>query len=246
MTDSPEHKAVAAPAGLARMVGVLVLFGIAFGYLEAAVVVYLRAIYDPMRQQLMPDQPPGDLFPLITLDQLEAQGAMHLRRLITELGREAATLVMIAAVAAAVARTWREGLAAFVVVFGIWDIVYYVFLKVLIDWPASLLTWDILFLLPVPWVGPVLAPVLVSITMLAFGLLVLARERCGRPVRAGLVHWAGLIAGGVTVVLAFCWDHQHVMKGAKPHAFAWPVFALGLTMGAAACLHALTRPTKRG
>ena len=55
-----------------------------------------------------------------------------------------------------------EEFAGFVVVFGVWDIFYYVFLRVLVTWPASLLDWDILFLIPLPWVGPVLAPVLIA------------------------------------------------------------------------------------
>ncbi|MBK6833902.1 MAG: hypothetical protein IPG89_06345 [Bacteroidetes bacterium] len=48
--------------------------------------------------------------------------------------------------------------AYFIIAFAIWDIFYYVFLYVLLQWPESLFTWDILFLVPVPWTGPVIAP----------------------------------------------------------------------------------------
>jgi hypothetical protein len=79
---------------------------------------------------------------------------------------------MLAAIALAVARNARQWTAAFAIAFGVWDIVFYACLKLLLGWPASLFTWDILFLIPVPWVGPVIAPVLVSLTMIAAGILV--------------------------------------------------------------------------
>ena len=84
------------------------------------------------------------------------------KTLFIEIGREAATMLMLAAIALAVARNTRQWTAAFAIAFGVWDIVFYACLKLLLGWPASLFTWDILFLIPVPWVGPVLAPVLIS------------------------------------------------------------------------------------
>jgi hypothetical protein len=159
-----------------RAVLSLILFGVAFGYLEAAVVVYLRHIYDPVRQQLYPDKPPGDLFPLITTDQLKRQGPRYERLLFTELGREFATLVMLGAAALGVSANFRQWLAAFVLAFGAWDLVFYLFLKIILNWPESLATWDILFLLPLPWVGPVLAPGIVAATMVCAGVIVLKRE----------------------------------------------------------------------
>src|SRR5262249_30630289 len=151
--------------GVIRPLAALLLFGITFGYVEAAVVAYLRALYEPMHQRLYPDAAPDDLFPVIPLEELKAAGPEHTRRLLTELGREAATLLMLAAVALAVARNGRQWFAAFAIAFGLWDVFFYAFLRVLVGWPASLLDWDLLFLLPVPWVGPVLAPVLVSLGM---------------------------------------------------------------------------------
>jgi hypothetical protein len=222
-----------------RVLVALVLFGIGFGYVEAAVVVYLRALYEPMRQRLTPGQPAGALFPLIRLDQLEAEGPDHVRRLVTELGREAATLVMLAAVALAVARNVRQWLAAFVTMFGIWDVFYYVFLKLILDWPPSLLTWDILFLLPVPWVGPVLAPILVSITMIGCGVVAMWREMGGRPIRTRWFHWVGLLGGGLIIVLAFCWDFPNTAGGGLPNPFNWPLFAVGEIIGLVTSVHML-------
>ena len=148
----------------------LILFAVAFGYVEAAVVVYLRHIYDPLRQALYSGCAAGDLFPLIPFAQLSSE---HVRLLTAELGREAATLLMLSGAGLLAARERRQWIAGFAIAFGVWDISFYVFLKMLIDWPASLLTWDILFLIPVPWVGPVLAPVIVSAVMIVCGLVAL-------------------------------------------------------------------------
>jgi hypothetical protein len=68
----------------------------------------------------------------------------------TEVIREAATMVMLASVGLAVAWNFNTWVAAFVIAFGVWDICYYVFLKLLFDWPRSLLEWDLLFLIPLP------------------------------------------------------------------------------------------------
>ena len=226
------------PSGCVRHLVALTLFGVSFGYVEAAVVVYLRAIYDPIRPHVVPDREPGDLFPLIRTDQLAALGPQHVRRLIAELGREAATLVMVAAVAAAVARTAQQWLAAFAMVFGVWDVFYYVFLKVILDWPPSLLTWDLLFLLPVPWVGPVLAPLLVSIVMIVSGAWVLWRDARGRPIPLRTWHYLGILLGGFVIVIAFCLDFRNLSAGGMPTRFPWGTFAVGMALGAASFLHA--------
>ena len=214
-----------------RLVLGLVAFSIAFGYLEAAVVVYLRGLYTPVRMHFYPTISAADLFPLITPEQLSSLGGEHMLRLKTELGRELATLVMLAGVAVVAARTLREWVAAFVVCFGVWDIVFYLSLKLLIGWPGSLLTWDILFLLPVPWVGPVLAPVLVSISMIVAGLIVLWREYNRQAVVIQRGWWATILLGGLIIIAAFIWDFGSTMRGGKPVAFNWPLFSLGEFVG---------------
>lgn len=218
----------------------LLLFGISFGYVEAAVVAYLRAIYDPIRQQLHPERPKGELFPLITPRQLEATGSANTRRLIIELGREAATLFMLAGAGLAVARNPQQWVAASLIAFGLWDIFFYAFLRVMIDWPASLLTWDILFLLPVPWVGPVIAPILVSISMIACGVVVLRRHVFFRP-----MHWAAILAGGFIIIVAFCWDFQNTSAGGWPNPFHWLLFAIGETIGLGGFIAAASRRPKQ-
>ena len=211
----------------------LVLFGVSFGYVEAAVVVYLRDVYDPLALELHPERKPGDLFPLITLEELEAADAEYLWRLKTEVMREAATMVMLASVGMAIGWNFNTRFAGFVIAFGVWDVFYYVFLKVLIDWPASLLEWDILFLIPLPWVGPVLAPVLVAISLIAAGVLLLWRESTGGPVRIGWRHWSIIVIGGLIIIVSFCWDYRNVMAGGTPTSFQWPIFLVGETVGLA-------------
>ena len=215
------------------------LFGVSFAYVEAAVVVYLRHIYEPLVLELNADAKPGDLFPLVTLEQLEATDAAYLALLKTEVIREAATMVLLASMGLAVGWNFNSGFAAFVIAFGIWDIGYYLFLKALISWPSSLLDWDLLFLIPVPWVGPVLAPVLIAIAMIAGGTLVLWRETNGNHVRIGWHHWLAMVLGAVVIVLAFCWDFREMMAGGVPSSFPWSVFIVGMVIGSTAFVSAL-------
>jgi hypothetical protein len=222
-----------------RLVVGLLIFGAAFGYLEAAVVAYLRSMYAPLRAHFYPTVPPGELFPLLTRDQLSVFGPEHAMRLKIELGRELATLAMLASVGLIAARRAREWIAAFVVCFGIWDIAFYLSLKLLLDWPASVFTWDILFLLPVPWVGPVIAPILVSISMIAAGLVVLWREYHERPVYIGRSRWAVIMLGGAIVVAAFVWDFRNTGMGRSPNPFNWILFFAGELTGLLAFATAL-------
>jgi hypothetical protein len=211
----------------------LILFGISFGYVEAAVVVYLRALYDPLRHTLHPDRPAGELFPLITEDQLQRAAPEKSWFLGVEVAREAATMIMLASVALVAARDRPLWLPSFAIAFGTWDLSFYAFLKLLLQWPSSIMTWDILFLIPVPWVAPVLAPSIVSMTIISAGLIALAR-----PVRMRPVHWGVMMLGGALILTSFMWDYQNLMAGGLPQPFAWRCFGLGELAGVAAFLHA--------
>ena len=138
----------------------LTVFALAMAFLETAVVIYLRELY----------YPEGFDFPLKMMDFSVGR---------TEFLREAATMIMILFIALLVGKTKLQKFAAFIFVFAIWDIFYYVFLKVMIGWPASLLTWDILFLIPVTWVGPVIAPVINSLMMILLAAGILYAEKTG-------------------------------------------------------------------
>jgi hypothetical protein len=220
----------------------LLVFGIAFGYVEAAVVVYLRNLSEPVRVSYYPNTSSADLFPILTPQELRAADHGRLWQLLhVEITREAATLVMLATVAFIVGTNGIERLAAFVVAFGTWDIAFYGFLKMLIGWPASLLTWDLLFLLPVPWSGPVLAPVLVSCAMIGGGILVLQREAAGRAVRFGAIEWTGMLLGAFVILGSFTSGYQNVLAGRVPQAYQWPLFALGEAISVASFLRGLTK-----
>ena len=166
----------------------IVLFSLAMGYLESAVVVYIRALY----------YPEGFAFPL---------KEMALNLAITELFREAATLIMIIAIGVLAARERLHRFAWFLVVFGIWDIAYYLFLKLLIGWPATLFTDDILFLLPTLWTGPVLAPVINSITMILLAFVILHVRKGSLPIlRLTRREWILLLAGSIIILFTYMED----------------------------------------
>jgi hypothetical protein len=222
----------------------LFLFGLSFGYIEATVVIYLRALYGPLHERFYPGRGPTELFPLVRLDQLRDAGPAPVRWLAAELAREAATLLLVAAAALTAASNFRQWFSAFLVAFGFWDLFYYVFLKVLLDWPESLLTWDLLFLLPVPWAGPVLAPGLVALSMIGAGTVLVHREHGGRPVCLRWPHWASLVAASGILVLTFCGDYRNLLAGGEPKPFNWPLFCLGEALGLLGFLHALMQGSR--
>ncbi len=167
-------------------------FAIAMGFLEAAVVVYMREIL----------YPGGFSFPLSPIPVGLA---------LTELFREVATLVMLVSIGILAARKFSTGLAWFIYSFAIWDIFYYVFLTVILDWPESLMAWDVLFLIPTTWTGPVLTPVLVSLSMILFAGFILYRDERGMESRIPGKIWAGLIAGSLVLILSWILDYSRHM-----------------------------------
>jgi hypothetical protein len=177
------------------------------GILEAIVVVYLRRIY----------YPGGFGFPLVPLEP----GILR-----AEIVREAMTLVMLAACAFLAGRNTWGRLMAFLVLFGAWDLAYYAGLKLFLDWPASLLTPDILFLIPKVWVGPVLAPVLVAATWVVAGLWL--HEARPSEIGLGLRAVAALAVGASLILASFLIP---VGTPERP-GFHWAVFGAGYALGA--------------
>ncbi len=206
---------------------VVAIFGIALAYFEAAVVVYLRAIFHP----------DGFTFPLTSFGISPLWKQLRL----TEVGREAASMVLISAAAWLFGRNLRQRFAYFLTIFAVWDIFYYIWLKVLINWPTSIMDWDILFLIPVTWAGPVLAPVLISFTLLAFAVIILYRDSCAIPLKVILVDWLGFILAGLVVVVSFCIAGLHITKPDFQSHFYWPLFAAGLLSAIAIFLKCLLR-----
>jgi hypothetical protein len=211
------NTAVSAPgSGFVTTAVVVIAFGIAMAFLESAVVVYLQRALGIETGVLFPLQDPAGVGDLAAI----------------EVGREAATLVMLATVGWLAGRSGLERLAWTAVAFGTWDILYYAWLWVFVGWPPSLATWDLLFLIPVPWAGPVWSPVAVSVALIGFGLAAAARLRAGAPVRVGPAQLAAGIGGGAIVVVAFCWNAPLLMDGGVPTDFPWPIFAAGMALAA--------------
>ena len=201
---------------------VVVLFAIAMAWVEAAVVFYLRTMID----RIEPYQP----YPLPIFGGLAA----------AELPRELATLIMIFTVGWLAGKTRPSRLGYALITFGVWDIFYYIFLKVLTDWPHSLLDWDVLFLLPLPWWGPVLAPVCIAVLMILWGTLVTQNETPERPFCAGGKAWALNLIGCVVALIVFMIDGiavighgEHALRNVLPTAFNWPVFGIAQLLMAA-------------
>ena len=195
---------------------IVVAFGVAFGYIEAAVVVYLREIFHP----------DGFTFPI----KVFGLTPLARRMLLTEIGREAATIVLIFTGAWLFGRNHRQRVACFLAIFAVWDIFYYVWLKVLIDWPVSIMDWDILFLIPVVWASPLLYPVLLSVMMLVFAVVLLLRPPSTGPFRVTLADGIGFFASGLIVVVCFCVAGVHAAEEDFASHFHGSLFAAGVLL----------------
>ncbi len=192
----------------------LVLFGLAMGILEAAVVVYLRELYYPR----------GFRFPVVP---------RPMRVMLVELVREAMTLVMLLSVAVLEGRDGHDRFFVFGFLFGVWDLTYYAGLEVLLGWPESVGTWDILFLLPVPWLAPVLYPMVVSL-LLIMGFAVDSRlRRRGRAIRLRPGSWIVASIGALLVIVSFCWRFRDVLEEKIPQRFPAPLFVAGILVALA-------------
>jgi hypothetical protein len=210
----------------ARTLGWVIIFSIAFGYVESSVVVYLRAVY----------YPEGFRLPLRLIDH---------QHLVIEIGREAATIVMLAAVAViAGSRAW-ERFGYFLVGFGIWDVFYYVWLKVMLNWPATLTDWDVLFLIPLPWIGPVIAPVLVALFMVAYGSIIVLRVSTGEYFRPAFPSWVMSVGGTLVLVYSFISDIPATTQGMLPAAYRYELLGASLVLYGAGFVLACRRPVLR-
>ena len=194
------------------------LFAIAMAYLESAVVVYLRRVYGI-----------GDL--ILQVPPFDPQIAA------IELGRELATLVMLLSVGWIAASHLQSRIGFAVISFGIWDVFYYVWLRVMIGWPQSLLDPDLLFLIPLPWWGPVLSPVLIALLMVAGGVVAVIKDHQGIELHPRGYEWLCLILGVLIMLYAFMADALRAFPAdavtlslLRPSAFLWQVYLPGLAL----------------
>lgn len=210
---------------------IVLAFAVAMAWVEAASVFYIRALVD----RVQPYQP----------NPLPVNGPLGN----VELWREAATLVMLATTGLLAGRTWRRRAGYAALAFGAWDIFYYVFLRLISGWPRTLLDWDILFLLPLPWWGPVLAPVCIALVMILWGTL--ATQSGDGAAGVPWARWTGwvwaLACVGTVLALAIfmadAWralpDGRDAILQVLPAKFNWSLFLIALLLMAAPALHLL-------
>jgi hypothetical protein len=202
---------------------IVAAFALAMAWVEAASVFYIRALVD----RIEPYQP----------DPLPIHDALSY----VELWREAATLVMLATLGAIAGRTWRDRAGYAALAFGVWDIFYYVFLRLISGWPKTLLDWDILFLLPLPWWGPVIAPVSIALLMIVWGTLATQSEAGAiGPRWAWALAWTGIVLA-LAVFMTDAWralpEGRYAVLQVLPTTFNWPLFWLALLLMASPAVY---------
>lgn len=186
------------------------LFAIAMAYLESAVVVYLREMYHIV--DLVKDTPlKPDAYTII------------------EIGREAATIVMLAVIGLLAGSKWPKKIGYFFLSFGVWDIFYYIWLYVFIQWPKSLFEWDILFLIPLPWWGPVIAPVIIALLLILTGYLLINEVKF----KITLLDWTIFGLSIFMILFTFMEDSIKVLFSGtgdlteiRPTVFSWILFLI--------------------
>jgi len=181
-------------------------------YLESAVVVYLRAMYG-IENLLTDINLAPDKYTFI------------------EIGREAATIIMLALIAVIAGNTNLKKTGYFFLSFGIWDIFYYIWLYIFIQWPGSLLDWDVLFLIPFPWWGPVIAPILISILLIVIGYLLIVETKF----KITRFDWLIFFLSVIVILFTFMEDSINLIltgKGnlaeVRPTIFGWVLYSISL------------------
>ncbi len=198
---------------------VVVLFALAMAWMEAATVFYLRTLVGRVNPYQITPLPPHRILGNI------------------ELIRELATLLMLITVGWLAGREFRTRFSYMLIAFGVWDIFYYVFLAVMGPWPRSVMDWDVLFLIPLPWWGPVLAPCIIAALMVIGGTLVTQFEGSAGPswpsLKSVMLNWAGIL-----LALYVFMEHaihilpqgEAALRGVLPTKFNWPLFGLALVL----------------
>jgi len=194
----------------------VVVFATTFAWVESAVVVYLREIYFDG----------GFSFPLVVKWEDGKHVIDPLVRI--EFFREIATIIMLVSVGWFAGRKGFQRFCFFMIAFGIWDIFYYIWLYVMVSWPESLMTWDLLFYVPLPWVGPVITPVLIALTMVVAGSLIIYYDEKGYDIRWRWYDMVIELSCGLLMIVAFCWDWKNIIqipgdieRTGIPNPFAW-------------------------
>ena len=187
------------------------VFAASFALVESAIVVYLRSLY----------YPGGFSLPLRVISK---------HHYWVELSRELATIIILASVGFLAGPSRWQKFAYFMMAFGIWDIFYYIWLKVTLNWPDSVFDWDVLFLVPVPWIGPVIAPVLISVLMVLAGLFILRADTAELPFRPNRWSWIFSLAGTFVALLSFTRDFEATLSSEVPKPYLYELFVGALIL----------------
>jgi hypothetical protein len=215
------------------MFTVVTIFAIAMGFFESAIVIYLRELLN------------------VIFDQKQLKADVFLMKphvITTEILREAATVIMLITVGYIAGKTALSRFAYFIHAFAIWDIFYYVFLKAILNWPETVFGWDLLFLIPMPWVGPVLAPCIVAATMSLLAIIILKYQKNGKHFSFNYQEYIPMLIGIIIILITFMLDYYtyftsqsssnifamntnsevlRLVMDYRPRAYRWDIFALG-------------------
>jgi hypothetical protein len=200
----------------------VIIFAIAMAYFESAVVVYLRELYYSQ----------GFSLPLKMIDP---------RIIRIELFREIATVIMLITMAAVCGKKFWQRFGYFLILFGVWDIFYYVFLRITLGWPSSIFDWDILFLIPLPWIGPVIAPSLVAFVMIIIGISIMNLFNRGIAFRPTRFTWILSIFATCMILFSFMHDTGATLRLEAPQPYLYWLLVSGLTLYVVAYLHSYSR-----
>ncbi|MFC1629661.1 hypothetical protein ACFL11_00305 [Patescibacteria group bacterium] len=198
----------------------LAIFGIAMGVFEAATVVYIR--------------------------ELGKMDMLNINLYPIELTREVSTIAMLVIIAVITGKNFLQRFSFFIYTFAFWDIFYYVAFHIFISWPPSLSTWDVLFLIPIVWQGPVIAPIFCSLMMILLAIEIVYLQIKNRSLRIDLPEWTLLCLGGSVILLSFLWNSIQGISPEElpPPSYNWLLFGIGTAFIFGAKISLLKRENK--
>ena len=205
--NSPDSRSIKT-----RLISVAI-FAVAMGILEAICVVYIRKIIFP---------PDGNIANIAITDF----------NFTIEAIREAMTIIMLGTMSILAAYNFRTRLAMFFLAFGIWDILYYVGLSVLLNWPTSIMNWDTLFLIPIAWYSPVIVPVIISLYFIGGGIFIILHEGNGIKLKFNFIVILVQFLAFVAWFYSFIKDSAMISETGYANAeYSWLFLVLGLLLG---------------
>jgi hypothetical protein len=211
------------------------VLALAFGVIEGSVAVYLREIYVRDAAIAVSSRIPSLEVTLVSLpDPL----------VMLEMVREACTIALLAALGWLSGRRFADRAGAFLLAFGIWDLTYYALLRVVLGWPTTVGAWDVLFLIPTPWVAPVWAPATVAVVFVVAGSYLFWTPDAER--RYSVLDAAILIAATLLTLASFLVETQAAIVHRVPARYATWLFWPGVAAGTLWFVHVERRRTQPG